>query len=191
MIENLLILIGESFWVASTYSQLSKLVRTKNKRGLSAVNMTLNTTANAAWVVYFASNHLWVGFISNALMFVMTGAMVSILLSSKKQRYAGLLSIITLGPLTAWLIIVYPGLAGWIGVTYNVIASTPWIVHVVRTKKTSGISERALFMAFGAMISTITYGILIKSGPLIVGCLIGLTFELIIMRYYYRYRHAG
>lgn len=152
--------------------------------------MTLNTTANAAWMVYFASNHLWVGFLSNTLMFFMTGTIVSILLSSKKQRYAGILSIVTLGPLTSWLIIVYPDYAGWIGVVYNVIAATPWIVHVVRTKKTSGISERALFMALGAMVSTLSYGALIKSGPLIVGCLIGITFELIIMRYYYRYRHA-
>lgn len=190
IIENLLILIGESFWVASAYSQLSKLIKTKDKRGLSAVNMTLNTTANAAWLVYFATNHLWVGFVSNSIMFFMTGAIVFLLLSSKKQRYSGLVSIFTLGPLTAYLIIVYPGLSGWIGMAFNVIASTPWVIHVMRTKKTSGISEKAMYLAISATLSTMAYAFLINSGPLITGTLIGICYELIILRYYYRYRHA-
>ena len=190
IIENILILLGESFWVWSCYSQLSKLIRTKDKRGLSSVNMTLNTAANMAWVVYFASNKLWVGFFSNTLMFFMTGLMVILLVSTKKQRYSELLSVLLLGPFTAYLIVVYPELAGWVGVIFNIIAATPWLVHVLKTKKTSGISERALFLALGAMLSTLIYGLLIGSGPLVVGTIIGLLYEATIMSYYYRYRHS-
>ena len=190
IIENLLILAGESFWVAGNFAQLHKLLLTHNKRGLSAANQTLNAAGNIAWICYFGTNHLWLPFVSNLAMFGMTATIVAILLTNKRQFFSGITAISFLGPITGFVIVAYPNSAGWLGVAFNFIAASPWVLHVVRTKKTSGISERSLMLAWSAMTCTLIYGFLVHSAPLVVGCLIGITYNIIIAVYYYRYRHV-
>jgi len=189
IVENTLIIVAEGFWILSNSSQLKRLVKTRNRKGLSAPNQTLNGAGNIAWATYFASRRLYVPMVTNLTMLVITATTLAYTLGNKKQFIRGLIAIAIVGPLTSYIIIVFPGVSGWVGVIYNAIASTPWLVHVIRTKKTSGISERSLFFSLGAIICTFTYALLITSAPLVVGCIVGLTTISVAMRYYYRYRY--
>ncbi len=188
IIENVLIISAEGFWLVSNYSQLQKLIKTRKLKGLYAPNQVLNAAGNIAWATYFFSRHLYVPFITNLTMMLITLTTLFYLLGNKKQFTKGIIAIAVIGPLTSYLLVAYPSMSGWVGVVYNAIASTPWFVHVLRTKRVSGISERSIYFSLSAMLTTLSYGILISSIPLITGCVIGLTFNLIIMRYYYHYR---
>jgi hypothetical protein len=113
VIVNTLIILGESFFVFSSYSQLRKLIKTRNPRGLFAPTTALNAAGNIAWIVYFISQNLWVPIITNAIMFILTIFILGLLLSNRKQFAKGLISIAVLGPLTALIIINFPGFSGW------------------------------------------------------------------------------
>lgn len=190
VIENSLIIAGESFWLFSAASQLVRIAKTRNRLGLSAPSQALNAAGNVAWIIYFLSQDLIVPVITNASMLVLTLMVLAYTLSNKKQFLKGLMAIAIIAPITSYLLITHPGISGWIGVAYNAIASTPWLFRVIRTKKTSGISERSLYFTIGAILCTFTYGLLIGSAPLLTGCTFLLGSTLVIMTYYYRYRHA-
>lgn len=191
LLVNVLIVVGEGFWVFSIGAQLVKLYRTRNTRGLSAVSQTLNGAGNVAWATYFAVNHLWYPFVTNAMMLMMVTATLGYTLSNRKQFTKGLAAIAVVGPLTSYMLIMNPASGGWIGMAYNWIAGTPWLLRIVRRKKVSGISERGMYFAFGAMICVLSYGLIINSHPLIVGCIQGMVYEYIVLRFYYQHRHHG
>lgn len=188
---NLLIIVGEGFWVLSAAAQLRRLVRTRNTRGLSAPSQTLNAAGNIAWCTYFALNHLWYPFVTNVMVISLTIVILGYTLSNRKQFFRGLTTIVIVGPLTSYGLLHFPAEAGWFGMAYNWMASTPQLVRIVGRKKVSGLSQRSLFFATGAMLFVLSYALIIHSLPLITGCLIGLTYEGIIFRYYYRYRKHG
>lgn len=188
IIENILILSAELFFISANASQLIKLIKTRNRKGLSAINQTLNGAGNIAWATYFFSRQLFVPFTTNLTMLAITATVLGFTLADRKQFVRGLLAIMIIGPATGMLIINYPNISGWIGVAYNFIAMMPWIIHIVRTKKTSGISIRALYFAIAAITSTLLYAILTDSAPLVIGTLIGLVLNGIVVGYYYKYR---
>lgn len=189
IVENTLIIVAEGFWILSNSSQLKRLIKTRNRKGLSAPNQTLNAAGNIAWATYFASRRLYVPMVTNLTMLIITVTTLAYTLGNRKQFIQGLIAIAIVGPLTSYLLIEFPGISGWVGVSLNAVASAPWLVHVIRTKKTSGISERSLFFSLGAIFCTLTYALLIASAPLVVGCALGLVSVSTVMRYYYRYRH--
>jgi uncharacterized protein with PQ loop repeat len=189
IIENVLIIAGEAFFVFSSYSQLRKLIRTHNPRGLFAPTTTLNAAGNVAWIMYFISQNLWVPVFTNVIMLILTVSILALLLSNKKQFTKGLVSIVILGPLTSFIIVRFPDFSGWTGMIYNTIAATPWLVHVVTTKRVSGLSERSLFLSTGAMTCVLIYGIMTNATPLIAGCVQGLSYMLIVAFHYYYYRN--
>jgi uncharacterized protein with PQ loop repeat len=191
IIENVLIIAGEGFWVLSAFAQVKRLVRTKNRKGLSAPNQTLNAAGNIAWITYFSSRHLYVPVASNLALFLLTVTALFYTLGNKNQFKRGLLAIAVVGPLTSYLLLQYPSISGWVGAAYNFIASLPWVFHVVRTKKTSGISERSLMFTYGALTCVFIYSILIVSIPLVVNISAAFITTSIIARYYYRYRHES
>lgn len=191
IIENLLIISAEAFWLLSNYSQLAKLVHTRNPKGLYAPTLTLYAAGNIGWMVYFASENLWVPFVTNFAMFIITGLTISYLVTNKSKRQKAILSVALVAPLAAWLIVAYPASAGWFAVIFNTIAAAPWVYHVVTSKRTSGISEKSLYFVYGALLCTLTYAAMIVSTPLIVSCLKGLTFNVIVTTYYYMYRKAN
>ncbi len=190
-LENVLIVIGEGAWVLAGTAQLSRLVRTRNSKGLSAPTITLNAAGNIAWCTYFAQVHLWFPFVTNALSLLVNVANLGFVLANRRQFIRGLTTIIIVGPLTSYLLLKFPAESGWLGMLYNWIASTPWLVRVVSRKRVGGISERSLYFSVGALLCTFAYGVLIHIGPLIVGGIIGLAYAWIIMTFYYRYRHQG
>ncbi len=189
--ENLLIVVGEGAWVFSATAQLHKLVKTRNTRGLSAPSLTLNGAGNIAWCTYFALNHLWFPFVTNFILIFLTIAILGFTLANRKQFVRGLITIAVVGPLTSYLLLVMPAGAGWVGMSYNWVANTPWLLRVVRRKKVSGISEKSLFFSIGAIIFTFTYGALIHALPLVVGGVQGLSYDCTILAYYYKHRHNG
>lgn len=191
LVENLLIVVGEGFWVCSTAAQLIKLYRTKNTRGLSAPSQTLNGAGNVAWATYFVVNHLWYPFVTNLVMLGLSIGLIGYTLSNRKQFTKGVVTIAVIGPLTSYLLIAHPGAGGWIGMAYNWIAGTPWLVRIIRRKKVSGLSERGLWFAIGAISCVLTYGLLIRAWPLIVGSIQGYAYELTALKFYYRHRHHG
>ncbi|OGL30445.1 hypothetical protein A3F37_01040 [Candidatus Saccharibacteria bacterium RIFCSPHIGHO2_12_FULL_41_12] len=186
---NVLIVIGEGFWVLSATSQLRRLVKTHNTRGLSAPSQTLNAAGNVAWCAYFALQHLWYPFVTNVIVLALTMSILGFTLSNKKQFAKGIIAIAVVGPLTSYMLLRHPASSGWVGMIFNWIAATPWLMKVITKKKVSGISEKGLMFALGAMLCTLAYGILIHSWPLIAGCIQGLIYTAIIMQFYYRYRH--
>jgi len=188
IIENILIIVAEAFWVSSCWTQLRRLVKTHNPKGLSAPSQTLNAAGNIAWATYFFSRGLFVPVITNLTMMLITLGTLFYILGNKKQFVKGIVAIAIVGPITSYILIVHPSVAGWLGVAYNLIAATPWVLHVVITKKVSGISERSFYFSLSAMLCTLTYALLIVSIPLIVGCLLGLAYTSVIMGYYYKYR---
>jgi len=187
--ENILIISAEAFWIFSNYSQLKKLIITRNTRGLYAPTQVLNGAGNIAWAFYFGIQKLWVPLSTNIIMLLLTTITLGYLLGNKKHFIKGLISIAIIGPITALLIIKYPDFSGWTGMIFNTIASTPWLIHVIKTKKTSGLSEKSIYFAIGAIICTFTYAILISSVPLIAGCIQGFIYTVIIAIYYYNYRN--
>ncbi len=189
LLVNILIIVGEGFWVFSISAQLIKLVRTRNPRGLSAITQTLNTAGTVAWAVYFLINHLWFPFSTNVIMFFLGVITLGYILSNRKQFAKGLIAIAIIAPFTSYLLIKNPAAGGWIGMIYNWIAGTPWLLRILRHKKVSGLSEHGIYFALGAMLCVLAYGIIIHSWPLIAGCAQGLFYELIVLRYYYRHRH--
>jgi len=191
IIENILIISSEGFWILSNWSQLRKLIKTSNRRGLNAVNQTLNAAGNIAWITYFAHQRLFVPVATNATMFLLTAATLAYTLGNRKQFNRGILAIAILGPLTNYIIVAHASISGWIGVIYNEVAVLPWVANIILTHKTSGLSERGLFFAIGAMTCTFTYGLLISSVQLIAGTLAGMLNTLIVMTYYYRYRRTN
>ncbi|HZL07918.1 MAG TPA: hypothetical protein VFC50_01865 [Candidatus Dormibacteraeota bacterium] len=191
LIENVLIVIGEGFWVLSGAAQLRRLVTSRNTRGLSAPSQTLNAAANIAWCTYFGMNHLWYPFVTNVLVLGLTIALLGYTLSNRKQFVRGLITIVIVGPLTSYGLLRFPAESGWFGMVYNWIANTPWLIRVVRRKKVSGISERSLYFSIGALLCTMTYGLLIHLGPLIAGGIVGLVYAGVITTHYYRYRQHG
>lgn len=190
-IVNVLIVVGEGFWVFSAAAQLRRLIATRNTKGLSAVSQTLNAAGNIAWCTYFALQHLWFPFVTNIMVISLTIAILGFTLSNRRQFAKGLITIIIVGPLTSYGLIHFPSESGWFGMAYNWMASTPQLIRIVRRKKVSGLSQRSLFFATGAMLFVLSYALIIHSLPLMTGCLIGLTYEGIIFRYYYRYRRHG
>jgi uncharacterized protein with PQ loop repeat len=188
LLENVLIVIGEGSWVLSAAAQLRRLVKTRNVKGLSAPSQTLNAAGNIGWCTYFALNHLWFPFVTNIMVVTLTVLILGFTLSNRKQFVRGLAAIAIVGPLTSYLLIRFPGAGGWIGMSYNWLAGTPQVGRIIRRKKVSGLSERALYFAVGAMLFTISYGLLIHSWPLIVGCTQGLIYAAVMLTYYYRYR---
>lgn len=188
LLVNILVVLGESFWILSAAAQLRRLFKTRNIRGLSAASQTLNGAANVAWCVYFASHHLWFPVATNLILLVLTVGLISFTLPARRQFVKGLLTIAVVGPLTSYVLLEFPAQAGWFAMAYNWAASTPWLIHVVSRKKVSGISEKSLFFSVGAMSLVLAYALLIHSSPLIVGCLQGLVYVAVITVYYYRYR---
>lgn len=190
-VENLLIVVGEGAWVLSAAAQLRRLVKTRNTRGLSAVSQTLNAAGNVGWCTYFALNHLWFPFVTNIMVLILSVGILAYILSNRKQFFRGLVAIAIVGPITSYVLFHNPGAGGWIGAGYNWLAATPQLLRIIRRKKVSGLSERSLFFALGAMLFTLSYGLLIHSAPLIVGCLQGLAYMWVTMTFYYRHRHHG
>ncbi|HEY5152908.1 MAG TPA: PQ-loop domain-containing transporter [Candidatus Saccharimonadales bacterium] len=188
---NILVVVGESFWVFSISAQLHRLVKTRNTRGLSAPSYTLNAAGNIAWATYFFTNHLWYPFATNTLLFFLTVVALGYILFNRKQFAKGLVTIATIGPLTSYLLIAHPGWGGWIGMGYNWIAGTPWLYRIVKRKKVSGLSEQGIYFALGAMSCVLAYGVIIHSSPLITGSLQGFAYELTVLRFYYRHRKHG
>lgn len=186
--ENLLVVIGESAWVFSAGSQLTRLKRTHDTRGLSAVTQTLNAAGNVGWCTYFAMNHLWFPFVTNIFLLLLTVGALNYTLHNRRQFLRGVVAILIIGPFTAFMLLAFPLSAGWLAMLYNWIASAPWMIRVVRHKKTSGISEHSLYWSIVAMSFTLSYALLIRSAPLITACIEGLLYQAVIMRYYYRYR---
>jgi len=191
LLVNVLIVVGEGFWVFSIAAQLIKLYRTRNTRGLSPVSQTLNGAGNVAWATYFSVNHLWFPFTTNVIMLGLVTATLGYTLSDRKKFGQGLVTIAVVGPLTSYLLLTHPASGGWIGMGYNWIAGTPWLARIIRRKKVSGISERGMYFAFGAMFCVLSYGLIINSHPLVVGCLQGLVYESVALKFYYRHRHHG
>jgi hypothetical protein len=190
-IVNGLIVVGESFWVFSATAQLRRLMRTGNTRGLSAPSQTLNAAGNVGWCTYFALNHLWYPFATNIVVLALTVALLGFTLSHRKQFVRGLIAIVIVGPLTSFALLHYPDESGWFAMAYNWLAATPELGLVVIKKKVSGISEKSLFFAAGAMLFTLTYALIIHSNPLVAGCVQGLLYCVVVFAYYYRYRKHG
>jgi uncharacterized protein with PQ loop repeat len=190
-LENLLIVVGEGAWVFSAAAQLRRLVRTRNTRGLSAVSQTLNAAGNVGWCTYFALNHLWFPFVTNIFVLLLSVAIIGYILSNRKQFFRGLITIAIVGPITSYVLLHNPGVGGWVGAGYNWLAGTPQLLRIVRHKKVSGLSEKGLFFALGALLFALSYGLLIRSIPLIVGCSQGLIYMWVTMTFYYRHRHHG
>jgi hypothetical protein len=188
LVENLLIVIGESSWLLAASAQLRRLAKTRNIKGLSAPGMTLNAAGNIGWCTYFGLNHLWFPFVTNIIVLALTIGILGFLLSNRKQFLKGLVTIAIVGPLTSYMLLKFPASGGWIGMSYNWLAATPELVLVVSRKKVSGISERSLFFSTGAMLFTLTYASLIHSPPLVAGCVQGLIYMTVVMTYYYRHR---
>ncbi len=190
ILENALILVAEGFWLSSNYSQLRKLSRTRDPRGLFPPTVALNAAGNIAWAAYFALLHLVVPLITNLTMLTITVGILGYLLTDKRLFVKALVSILIIGPIVTFLIIRLPDFSGWTGMIFNMIAATPWLLHVIKTKRTAGLSEVGFYFAFGAMLCTFTYAILISSLPLLMGCVQGLGYTGIIVFYYYRYRQV-
>jgi uncharacterized protein with PQ loop repeat len=191
LIENALIVVGEGAWVLSAAAQLRRLVKTHNTRGLSAPSQTLNAAGNIGWCTYFALNHLWFPFVTNIMVITLTIAILGFTLANRKQFVRGLLTIAIVGPLTSFVLFHFPAQSGWLGMSYNWLAATPQLVRIVRKRKVSGLSERGLYFAVGAMLFTLTYALLIHSSPLVVGCVQGLVYAAVIIIFYYRHREHG
>jgi uncharacterized protein with PQ loop repeat len=188
---NILVVVGESFWVFSISAQLLRLIKTRNTRGLSAPSQALNSAGNIAWATYFFINHLWFPFATNVLLFFLGTVALGYILSNRKQFVKGLVTIAIVGPLTSYLLVAHPSWGGWVGMGYNWIAGTPWLYRIVKHKKVSGLSDKGLFFALGAMSCVLAYGLIIQSLPLIVGSIQGFAYELTVLRFYYRYRRHG
>lgn len=189
IIENVLIIAAEGFWLSQNSSQLKRLVRTRNTKGLSASAQTIHAAGNIAWAAYFISRHLWVPVVTNLSMMVITVTTLAYILGNKRQFIKGLFTITAVGPFTAYVLLAFTGASGWLGVAYNNIANAPWLIRVIRTKKSSGISEKSLYYSIGALLCTLTYAFLINSIQLEVGCYLGIIFTAVIMRYYYHYKN--
>jgi uncharacterized protein with PQ loop repeat len=188
VIENVLILLAESFWVFSTFSQLVKLARTKDPKGLFAPTLVLNIAGNFAWITYFSSLGKIVPIFSNVIMATLLVITISYLLTNRKQLIKAIFSIVIIAPLVALLIIRYPSFSGWTGMIFNTISATPWLYHIITTKKTSGLSEKSLYFSLSAITCNLIYAIMIGSAPVLVSGLRGALYTLIIISYYYRYR---
>lgn len=191
LLVNILIVVGEGFWVFSIGAQLFKLYRTRNTRGLSAPSQTLNAAGNVTWATYFAVNHLWFPFTTNVVMFFLATITLGYILSDRKQFGKGLVAIMVIAPLTSYVLITHPNAGGWLGMVYNWIAGTPWLFRILRRKKVSGLSEHGIYFALGAMACVLAYGLIIRSWPLIAGCIQGFVYELVVLKYYYRHRRHG
>jgi uncharacterized protein with PQ loop repeat len=188
LLENLLILIGESFWVFAIATQLHKLIRTRDPKGLSPITQTLNAAGNIAWITYFAANSLWFPVATNIILLVLSLGVLYFILADRTLYKRALGAILVIAPLTSAILIYFPDWSGWLGVAYNAIAATPWLIHVLRTTKLSGISIHALWLDQVAMGCTLAYALLIGSVPLTVGCAQGLLYTWIITYRTYRYR---
>lgn len=187
ILENVLILVGESFWIFSGIVQIMKLVRTRDPSGLSPTTNVLQAAANVAWITYFLSIQLWYPFATNFVLFTINAVILYFVLTDKKLFKRALLAIAIISPITSLILIQFPSLSGWLGVVYGVIASTPWLVHVLRTKKLRGISIKSLWLSQIALGCTLTYALLIGSLPLMTGCTLGLLNTWIITYRRYKY----
>lgn len=190
IIQTLLIGSSEAFWLSACFSQMIKVVKTRDTKGLSVITTTLYAAGNVAWMTYFFTEHLWLALAGDLLLFLMTVVTVAYMLGNRKQFYRALGSLVIIGPITSLALITYPHSSGWIGVAFNVISEIPQLIRLVRTKKVTGISEHSMFFVIGAIASTLVYGILVHSWPLIIGCAQGILFTSIILAYYYRYRYV-
>jgi len=189
LIENTLLIIGESFWLFSAVVQLHHAMSKKTTRGLSAITTTLNAAGNVGWMTYFTLRQLWLPVGTNLAMFIVSVALLSFILShNRRQFHRGLLTIMLVGPLTTYLLWRFPNASGWMGMLYNFIAGTPYLIKVIKTKRLSGVSGRALIFAWGAMTTILLYAILVDAPPLIVGCTQAIIYQTIITKYYLRYR---
>lgn len=126
----------------------------------------------------------------DVIMFVLSAITLGFILSHKTKFLQGLLAIAVIGPVTCLALVMNPLLGGWIGVTYNWSAGTPQLIHIVRSKRVSGISEHGIFYAFGAMFCVLAYAVIIHSYPLIVGCLQGIAYEYVVLSHFLKYRQA-
>ncbi|TXG77105.1 hypothetical protein E6P97_02385 [Patescibacteria group bacterium] len=191
ILESTLILVAGLFFVAGNLAQLIRLIKTRDRKGLSAPNQALNASGNVAWIVYFITQHHALPVITNALMCITLIATLGFTLANKVIFIRSIAAVIFIGGGIAAAIITLPAYAGWIGVACNTIAMMPWIIRIIYTKKTSGLSERALYLGTGAILCSAAYAVLIESTPLLVGNLLGLIGNGIALRYCYTYRYRS
>jgi uncharacterized protein with PQ loop repeat len=184
---NALIVTGESFWIFSISAQLRRLIKTRNTQGLSAPTQTLNTAGNVSWATYFTVNHLWFPFFTNVTLFFLGATTLGYILSNRRQFAKGLLAILIVAPVTSYALVRYPAAGGWIGMVYNWIASTPWLYKVVTSKKVTGLSKQSLYFGLGASLCVFVYGVIIRAWPLLAVGAQGFVYQLIILRFCYRY----
>jgi uncharacterized protein with PQ loop repeat len=186
-LENILILVGESFWVVALVAQLGKLIRTRDTKGLSAPTQVLNAAGYVAWITYFVAQGLWFPVATNVISLGLVFGVLYFVLRNKNLYKRGILTIMVVAPITSYVIWSFPEYSGWLGAGYNAIAATPWLIHVLRTTKLSGISKHALWYDQIAMGCTLAYALIIGSAPLIVGCVQGFIFTWIIQYRTYKY----
>jgi len=190
IIENIFLLLGESFWMFSILAQLRKVLKTHKTLGLSAPTITLNAAGNIGWITYFLNRHLWFPVATNIVVVTCSILLLAAVLENNRVQFRrGLIAIFTIGPITSLLLLSHPALAGWVGMSYNWIAGTPWLIHVLRTNKLTGISARSLAFIWGATTCVLVYGSLIHAAPLIAGSLQGMAYQAVISTRYYKYRH--
>lgn len=190
IIENIFLLIGESFWFFAGASQLKHVIKTKNTRGLSAPSVTLNSAGNIAWIVYFINLKLWFPVFTNLLVLSVTVPLIGFILADKRKFYSALGSIGAIAPSTSWILINFSNISGWLAMSYNWIAGTPQLLKVINHKKITGFSEHAILFVLGATSSVVIYGTLIGAKPVIAGGIQGLIYELVVTYYFYSYRRA-
>ncbi len=94
IVQTLLIGSSEAFWLSACFSQMMKVVRTRDTKGLSVITTTLYAAGNVAWMTYFFTEHLWLALAGDLLLFLMTIVTVAYMLGNRKQFYRALGSIV-------------------------------------------------------------------------------------------------
>lgn len=179
LIVILLSSLAELIFSIAGLLQLRKLIKKKDKSGLSSWSWIFSTASAVAWMRYGFSIELWPMVVATILWLPISVGVLQFLVKPSKR--VQVLFVILVLSVTFTVLIEKSGqLAGWVGVGIGIVSVSPQIRRAIIDKKLSGISVGSFAVnVFGNGI-TLVYGTILGSAPLITSGVLFTVFNTFI-----------
>lgn len=181
--------------------QVIKSLREKRARDISLGFSLLNAGAGLFWLSYglFTENWPLIIFVSISLVF---GIAILFLkerygIENKTTLITAVVWIISVAAIVVPLLIVFRALAAtptivvFTGYTATVLAPLSFVSQVITTwrlKETKDISLPMYIIFWSGVVMWLSYGLLLKDGPIVINNIINLTLASIIMGFKLKYK---
>jgi uncharacterized protein with PQ loop repeat len=181
LVVTALAVFSEFAGVVATAVQVQRVYRTKNVRGISVLKNTLVGSSMIGWFAYGTTSRIWPVVIANGLMIPMMFYLLYLLAHSKKRNLV-YSSMLVCGLLLAVVLLRAPDeYAGWLSVSFMIIALSPQLKKVLTEKKIDGLSRSAEVLWLLVGVTTFAYAFVLNAWPLVVAGAVGVAYSTVVL----------